>query len=106
MRDNAKLCIFLQPFSPLFTFLIVTHPRPPHTPLSSGCQLDRVCVVGVSVSLHARVCVCVCVCVCVNGWGRELSTLPYSTPRTSTAPNLAVSHLWLEVGMGASCRKL
>lgn len=57
-------------------------------------------------------CVCVHVCVCVwmrGGWvgkGAQHSSLLGTPPPTSTAPIPAVSHLWLEVGMGSSCWKL
>lgn len=44
VRDNAKLCIFLQPFSPPFTFPIVTHPWPPHTPLLAQAVNRMACV--------------------------------------------------------------
>lgn len=73
---------------------------PPATPLpslSSGCQPDRVYVVGVCEHEPARVCM----------WGREgLSNLPSPKTPTPTAPNAAASHLWLEVGMWASWQKL
>lgn len=70
MRDNAKLCIFLQPLSPPFTFPIVTHPWPPHTPLLAQAVNWIVCMQWVCESMSLPV------CVCVWGEGAPPSSLP------------------------------
>lgn len=74
----------------------------PHPSLSSGCQLDRACVVGVCERKPARV--CARMRACVDGWvgaeGGAALFLPQHPhihcPRPCCLP------LWLEVGMGAS----
>lgn len=98
VRDNAKLCIFLQPLSPPFTFPIVTHPRPPHTPLLAQAVNWIVCMQWVCESMSLP--------VCMWGGGKGLRHLPSPKTPTPAAPSAAVSHLWLEVGMWALWQKL
>ncbi|XP_046322084.1 igLON family member 5 isoform X1 [Marmota monax] len=92
VRDNAKLCIFLQPFSPPVHVSSCDPPPPPHTPLLAQAVNGLVC---------GWVCECeparMYRCVWGEAGGGDQQSSPAATP--CPLPRPAASLLWLEVGM-------
>lgn len=106
-NKHANLCIFLQPFPPPFTFL-APPPATPYPSLSSGCQLDGVCVLACA---SGEVGACPANAPLQGGLGKGAQRSSPSNPTPlhplpTHPPTSCASHFWLEVGMEASGEKL
>lgn len=89
VRDNAKLCIFLQPFSPPVHVSSCDPPPPPHTPLLAQAVNGLVC---------GWVCECeparMCRCVWGEAGGGDQQSSPAATPVSPALPLLPVTSGW------------